>query len=62
MSQLNIGNIDRALRIVLGIVLVGLAAQETIGPWGYAGIALLLTGMAAYCPVYRLLAISTTSR
>jgi hypothetical protein len=62
MSQLNVGNIDRMLRILLGIVLVGLAARGTIGAWGYAGVVPVLTGMAAFCPLYRLLGIRTTSR
>ena len=62
MSQLNVGNIDRMLRILLGIVLIGLAAWGTIGAWGYAGIVPVLTGMVAFCPIYRLLDIRTTSR
>jgi len=62
MSQLNVGNIDRVLRILLGLVLIGLAARGTIGIWGYLGIVPLLTGIAALCPVYKLLGISTSSR
>ena len=62
MSQLNIGNLDRALRILLGLVLIALAASGTIGPWGYLGIVPLLTGIVALCPLYKLLGISTTSR
>jgi len=62
MSQLNVGNLDRALRILLGLALIGLAAGGTIGAWGYAGVALLLTGAAALCPAYRLLGIASTSR
>jgi hypothetical protein len=62
MSQLNVGNIDRVLRIVLGLVLVGLAVAGTIGAWGYLGIIALLTGVAARCPVYAMLNVSTTSR
>ena len=62
MSQLNIGNSDRALRILLGLVLIGLAAGGMVGAWGYLGIVPLLTGGAARCPVYTLLRISTTSR
>ena len=62
MSQLNIGNLDRALRILLGLVLIALAASGSIGPWGYLGIVPLLTGIAALCPLYKLLGISTTSR
>ena len=62
MSPLNVGNIDRALRILLGLVLIGLAVSGTIGAWGYVGIVPLLTGIAARCPVYDMLGISTTAR
>lgn len=62
MSELNVGNIDRVLRIALGLVLIGLAVRGTIGAWGYLGTVPLLTGVAALCPVYRLLGIRTTSR
>lgn len=62
MSRLNVGNIDRLLRILLGIVLIGLAARGTIGAWGYAGVLPLFTGIAAFCPLYGLLGLSTTSR
>ncbi len=62
MSQLNVGNIDRALRILLGLVLIALAASGTIGLWGYLGIMPLASGIAALCPLYTLLGIRTTSR
>jgi hypothetical protein len=62
MSRLNVGNIDRALRILLGIALIALAASGTIGYWGYIGIVLLLTGVVALCPLYTLLGLRTTSR
>lgn len=62
MSALNVGNVDRVLRILLGIALIGLAARGTIGAWGYSGIVLLLTGIVARCPLYALLGIGTTSR
>jgi hypothetical protein len=62
MSQLNVGNIDRMLRILLGLVLIGLAARGTLDTWAYLGVVPLLTGMSALCPVYRLLGIRTTSR
>jgi len=62
MSSLNIGNLDRALRILFGLALIGLAASGTIGPWGYVGLVPLLTGVAARCPLYSVLGIATTSR
>ncbi len=62
MIQLNVGNVDRVLRIVLGLVLIGLAATGTIGIWGYLGIVPLGTGATAFCPLYKLLHIRTTAR
>ena len=62
MSQLNVGNFDRLLRVLLGLVLIGLALGGTIGAWGYAGVVPLLTGIAALCPIYRAFGIATTSR
>jgi hypothetical protein len=62
MSELNVGNFDRALRIVLGLVLIGLAVGGVIGAWGWLGVVPLLSGVVALCPVYRLLGISTTAR
>lgn len=62
MGHLNVGNIDRALRMLIGFALIALAASGLIGVWGYIGIVPLLTGMAARCPLYSMLGISTTSR
>jgi hypothetical protein len=62
MATLNVGNVDRTLRIVLGIALIVLAATGLIGLWGYIGVVPLLTGIVAWCPLYRLLGIATTSR
>ena len=30
----NVGGIDRTLRIVIGLALIGLTLAGTIGPWG----------------------------
>jgi hypothetical protein len=62
VSRLNVGNLDRVLRISAGLLLIALAVSGTIGAWGYIGIAVLLTGIVALCPLYSLLGIATTSR
>jgi hypothetical protein len=62
MSHLNVGNVDRVLRILIGLILIGLAAAGTIGVWGYVGIVPLLTGLAARCPLYAVFGIATTAR
>jgi hypothetical protein len=62
MSHLNVGNIDRALRILFGLALIGLAAAGAIGAWGYLGVVPVLTGVVARCPLYTALGIATTAR
>ncbi|MGZ5130181.1 MAG: YgaP family membrane protein [Caldimonas sp.] len=62
MGRLNVGNLDRVLRILIGLTLIALALNGTIGAWGYLGVVLLLTGVAALCPLYSLLGVATTSR
>ena len=57
----NVGGIDRTLRIVLGLVLIGLAASGTVGLWGYVGVVPLLTGLVGWCPPYSLLGWNTCS-
>ncbi len=55
----NVGGIDRVLRIVVGLVLIGLAATGTVGAWGYVGVVPLLTGLVGWCGLYSLLGKST---
>jgi Protein of unknown function (DUF2892) len=57
----NVGGIDRALRIVVGLVLVGLAATGTVGWWGWLGLLPLATGAVGGCPPYSILGINTCS-
>lgn len=42
-----------------GAALVGAAAAGLIGPWGYAGVILLVTGAASRCPLYMPFGLST---
>ena len=46
----NVGQIDRALRIVLGLVLLGLAFTGQYTPWTWLGVVPLLTGLIGWCP------------
>ena len=55
----NVGGIDRILRIVVGLVLVGLAATGSVGWWGWIGVVPLLTGLLGSCPAYTLLGMNT---
>ena len=55
----NIGNIERIVRIVGGLVLIALAATGTVGIWGWLGLVPLATGLTGWCPPYSLLGINT---
>ncbi|WP_404302036.1 DUF2892 domain-containing protein [Alicycliphilus denitrificans] len=55
----NVGGLDRGLRIVIGLVLIALAATGTVGWWGWIGVVPLLTGLVGACPAYSLLGMNT---
>ena len=55
----NVGGIDRTLRIVAGLALIGLAATGTVGAWGWLGIVPLATGAIGWCPPYAILGFNT---
>ena len=57
----NVGTVDRALRIILGLALLSLVF---IGPqtlWGLVGLVFIATGVFRFCPVYTLLGMNTCS-
>ena len=51
--------IDRALRVIAGLVLITLAATGTIGVWGWIGVLPLVTGAVGFCPAYAIFGMST---
>lgn len=57
--KFNVGTVDRALRVIVGLVLIGLAATGTVGWWGWLGVIPLATGLFRFCPAYGLLGINT---
>lgn len=57
--KMNAGGIDRALRVIAGLVLIGLTLTGTVGVWGWVGVVPLLTGLVGFCPAYTLLGVNT---
>jgi len=53
----NIGRVERIIRVVLGLGILSLAFVGPRSPWGYLGLAPLLTGLVGWCPPYALLGI-----
>ncbi len=58
----NVGTIDRVVRVVVGLVLIALVFWGPQTNWGWIGLIPLITGLAGWCPAYRLLGIDTCQR
>ncbi len=64
MFKTNEGTADRALRVIVGIVLLALYVMGTVtGVWAWGalivGIIALVTGLVGTCPLYMVLGLST---
>jgi hypothetical protein len=55
----NEGTLDRALRVGLGVALLALVFVGPRSAWGLVGLIPLITGVVGFCPLYRLLGVST---
>ena len=58
----NEGTLDRAIRVIAGILLLALTYSGTIGVWGWIGVVPLLTGAIGWCPLYTVLGINTCGK
>ncbi|MBC2835620.1 YgaP family membrane protein [Paragemmobacter straminiformis] len=63
MLKTNVGPLDRTLRVILGLVLLGaFFFGKGEGPWHYAlliGVVPLATAAVSNCPLYSVLGLST---
>ena len=57
--KVNVGGVDRILRIVVGLALIAATLLGYIGVWGWIGVVPLLTGLFGVCPAYLPFGIST---
>ena len=55
----NIGNIDRLLRIVIGLAIISLVFWGPKTAWGWIGIIPLATALIGWCPLYAIFGIRT---
>lgn len=65
MFTSNVGNIDRIVRVVLGLGLLSLFYFIPDSPWrwlGLGGVVLLLTSTVSWCPIYAATGLSTRAR
>lgn len=63
MPKPNEGKTDRTIRVILGVILLGLAILSLTGVAqivaGVAGVVALVTGAIGFCGLYKILGIST---
>ncbi len=60
--EANVGQTDKMIRIVAGVLLLSLVF---IGPkswWGLIGLVPLLTALINFCPAYTLLGVNTRGK
>lgn len=55
----NVHSLDRAIRIGLGLFLLGLYYLGPQTQWGLLGLLPLATALSGRCPVYQLLGLNT---
>ena len=55
----NLASWDRVARLILGSLLIILAATGMVGVWGYLGAVLVGTAFVSFCPIYRVFGLST---
>ena len=59
MFSKNMGGIDRGLRVIVGLALIGSAVTGVLGPWAYIGVVPVFTAFLGSCPLYNLVGIKT---
>lgn len=55
----NEGSLDRVVRVVAGVGLIGATLAGLIGPWGWIGVVPLATALMGWCPLYAVLGFRT---
>ena len=58
----NLGTVDRAIRVVAGLLFLLWVPFGMWTFWSIAGLVLIVTGIVGFCPLYRLFGISTCRR
>ncbi len=59
--KINVGSNERVLRIIAGLIIIGLGVYFQ-SLWGVIGLVPLLTGLFRFCPLYTMLGMNTCKR
>ena len=55
----NVHNVERVIRVVIGLAIISLVFIGPQSPWGWLGLIPVATGLTGWCPPYAMLGIST---
>lgn len=55
----NVGKVDRIIRILVGLLLIGNVFVGLQHPAGWIGLILIITGLFGTCPLYSILGLNT---
>ena len=58
VMKVNVGSIDRVIRIIAGVAILG-AGYYFKSWWGLVGLGPILTGIIRFCPAYVPFGLST---
>ncbi|WP_417226698.1 DUF2892 domain-containing protein [Amphritea sp.] len=58
----NIGSVDKVVRIVVGLILIALVFVGPQTPWGWIGVPIIAIALFGWCPLYRVLGISSCKK
>lgn len=59
MHKRNLGTADRAIRIIVGLILLSLVFVGPKSLWGLIGIVPIVTAFIGFCPAYAPLGLNT---
>lgn len=55
----NIGNLDKVVRVLVGLVLIALVFVGPQTPWGWIGVPVIAIALFGWCPLYSVLGVKT---
>lgn len=55
----NIGSLDKAVRVLVGLVLIALVFVGPQTPWGWIGVPVIAIALFGWCPLYSVLGVKT---
>ena len=62
MMKLNMGKLDRWIRVLVGAIVLSLGFWGPHTAWSWLGLILIVTGAIGHCPIYTMLGLRTCPR